>query len=721
MPLYPAFKQASALLTLVLLIAIAGLANIKTNASYLVYFDKSDQLVKNYISKQSSFNKHSSLILVLHNEHSTLAKSPNFYKNSKKLLQYLQQLAQVQKTDSFLTELRWRNNLLATSNKNTARLLSTDASTALISLDVKLDDPTSAQQIVKFNQQVLQAARSQYPDNNIKLYLSGELGLNNAYIESVRHDLSLFIPFLLLTMFGVLVWLFRSVKVALAMLSVGIIATMASFGIISWLGYPLASINAFTPIMIIGLSLVTNMHGTIAFYQRLAAGKSRKAALRSSFKDNLIPLSMSCITTALGFLFLLNSPSPPIVVTGISSALGIFFSLTLSLSVFQAMLYRYAPKAISQKSLVLINWAYPSIAFFKQYSAKVIIASSALALMGLIGLSQLTINDNVYQYFPKDYGFRQSVALLNEKFNGVVSIDYIIERQELPEATTSVSPWLAEDLSQIYQLLEYANTLSDVNSTFPSANILNVNNLNNYYLQQNTSKSSLYTYLDKRDHRIRIQLRFKEMSSRQLLDIDNNITSWVAANNLDRLKVANGTSPDLLFANVGYNNASSMFSSLLLALSIISIVSGLLLRSWWLCVLVFICNFLPIIIAYGALGLTGGYLSLGSTVVIGMIIGIIVDDTLHLLFKFNNYQKKFTLMKALCKLQQKVFPAVIISSFIIILALSIGLTSDFKPTFEISFFSIIVILLALLTDVLLLPVLLKLRNNTELSNEAKSS
>ncbi|MFT5709223.1 MAG: putative RND superfamily exporter protein, partial [Oceanospirillaceae bacterium] len=553
MPLYPAFKKLSVLLTLVILIAIAGLANIKTNASYLVYFDKSDQLVKSYLSNQHSFNKHSSLILVLHNDRNTLAKSANFYKNSKKLLQYLQQLAQVQKADSFLTELRWRNNLLATSNKNIARLLSKDASTALILLDVKLDDHTSSPQIIKFNQQVLQAARNHYPDDNIKLYLSGELGLNNAYIESVRHDLSLFVPFLLLTMFGALVWLFHSIKVALAMLSVGIIATMASFGIISWLGYPLASINAFTPIMIIGLSLVTNMHGTIAFYQRLAAGKSRESALRTSFKDNLIPLSMSCITTALGFLFLLSSPSPPIVVTGISSALGIIFSLMLSLSVFQALLYRYAPYAINQKYLVLRNWNYPSIAFFKKYSAKVIITSSALALMGLIGLSNLTINDNVYQYFPKDYSFRQSITLLNENFNGVVSIDYVIERQQLPEATVSASPWLAEELTQIYQFLEYVNTLGEVNSAFPSANLLNVNNLNNFYLQPNTSKSSLHTYLNKQDHRIRIQLRLKEMSSRQLLAIDKDITGWVAANNFDHINISKGTSPDLLFANVGYN------------------------------------------------------------------------------------------------------------------------------------------------------------------------
>jgi len=96
-----------------------------------------------------------------------------------------------------------------------------------------------------------------------------------------------------------------------------------------------------------------------------------------------------------------------------------------------------------------------------------------------------------------------------------------------------------------------------------------------------------------------------------------------------------GVGADLVFAKLGYRNAASMFATLALALVVISVLLGLVFRSLTLCWVGLVCNAVPLILVYGIWALTGGYISLGSAVVMGMIMGIIVDDTVHMLYRYH--------------------------------------------------------------------------------------
>ena len=706
-PLYSAFNKLTGLVIALLLLAISGLTKLSSNASYLAYFDKDSPLVNAHLTKRADFSTHDQLVLILHSQdQAPLSNTANFYKHSKRLIKDIEQLSSVKNVTSFLKEYRWRNNVF--SQKRQAVLLSEDGSSAIILIDVALEDNKDAKQILNFNHQVSQLVDTQFDHSNIRYYLSGELGLNNAYIQTLRHDLKRFLPLLLITMLVVLGLILANFKRSLGIFSIGLLSTFGALGVVGWLGYSLTSINAFTPIIIIGLSIVTNMHNCIAFYQRLAKGQDKRKALSNSFFENLTPVTMSCFTTAAGFLFLISSPSPPVVVTGIASALGILFSWLLSITLYQTLLFKLAPVKFNKNSLAQRLWQWPSLTFIKRYSRVIIMLAVIGAALGVAGISQLTINDNVYRYFPKDYSFRQSIDLLKSKFNGVINVDYVIraKSKSSEQNTLPITHWSQAHWQQLSDFSDRLVQSKDVTAIYPSQQQLTQEQIKTFYNKQNTSKSGLHTYIDKQGHQLRIQIKLNELSSHQLLAFDAAITHWVKEQSFTELQISQGTSADILFANLSDNNARSMLISLLIALTTISIVSGVLLASIKLCALVFICNFLPILIAYGLLGLTGGYLTLGSTVVIGMIIGIIVDDTLHLLFKFKRYKQQSNLNQALAKLQQRVFSPVILSSIVIILALAVGLVSDFKPTFEISLFSIVVITLALLTDILLLPCLL---------------
>ena len=117
---------------------------------------------------------------------------------------------------------------------------------------------------------------------------------------------------------------------------------------------------------------------------------------------------------------------------------------------------------------------------------------------------------------------------------------------------------------------------------------------------------------------------------------------------------------------------------------------------------------------YGLWVLAGGYISLGCAVVMGMIMGIIVDDTVHLLYRFHDQKtlqgrladQPQTESFRVTRMLADTGPALLISSIALIAGLAIGLLSDFRPIRELALLSMAVIFIATLTDLLLLPALL---------------
>ncbi|WP_261842728.1 efflux RND transporter permease subunit [Aliamphritea ceti] len=693
MQLFPGQKYLNFALLILLPLAIAGLQHLTTNASFLAYFDRNDPLFAEYQRLQENFTSRERLLVVVQSRDGrSLLEEDGFYRQSRALHQQLEALPEVVKVRGFLTALKLKSNIFLSRDARQVldgSFISADNRTALLVLDVALENRKSARQILAFNGTVSAQVKDAYSDNIVG-YLSGTMALNNAYIDTVRHDLKYFIPLLLGIMFSLLWWSFRRLAIPLLLMGVGTLSTLAAFGVISWMGHSVTAINAFTPIIIIGLSLVTAMHNVLSFYQARANGKVPADAIRDSFAMNIKPLTLSCLTTAVGFLALLFSPSPPVMVTGIAAAVGLLVSYLLTISWLQLGLKRFTPSiAIADGCMSRLNVSRLACRGHK----RIVTAAALLLLLGGWGLTQLQVDDNVYEYFPEDYSFRKSVNIIDTELSGASGISYVI-------STENASAFSLNDLQQLDAFTAWLSTQQEVLKIVPGSRALRQPDS---WLR--LAEEQLY---NPDTHMLKLRVRMPQQSARAMIAFDDRVRQWVQENP-GSLNIYTGGSADLMFAHLSISNAQSMLLSLLVALFAISLFIGWMFRGWRLMTLVFICNFAPLILAYGLLGISGGAITLGSAVVMGMIIGIIVDDSLHILFKYRRYRRSEDESVALQRLWTDVIPAVFISSLTMILALSVGLLSDFKPIFEISLFSILIIFIALLADMYLLPSLLKNR------------
>ena len=169
-----------------------------------------------------------------------------------------------------------------------------------------------------------------------------------------------------------------------------------------------------------------------------------------------------------------------------------------------------------------------------------------------------------------------------------------------------------------------------------------------------------------------------------------------------------GSGPLVMFAYISGINIRSMLIGSTLALVLISALMVLALRSVRLGLLSFIPNLIPGAIAFGIWGLASGVVNLGLSIVIGMTLGIVVDDSIHFMTKYLRARREMGVdsQGAVRYAFATVGRALTATSVILVIGFSILSTSAFAMNADMGKMTAITITLALVVDFLFLPPLL---------------
>jgi len=119
-------------------------------------------------------------------------------------------------------------------------------------------------------------------------------------------------------------------------------------------------------------------------------------------------------------------------------------------------------------------------------------------------------------------------------------------------------------------------------------------------------------------------------------------------------------------------------------------------------------NLTPALAAFGIWGLTVGQVGIGLSIVTGMTLGIVVDDTVHFLSKYlrARREKGLTAEDAVRYAFNNVGLALLVTSLVLITGFMIMAQSHFYLNSSMGLLTSVVILLALIIDLTFLPPLL---------------
>ena len=719
--------KALVVLGIVILFSISGLKWLKLSADYRVYFDSDSSLYQLDQSISDRYELTDSLLLVLSSNISFLDE--RVWNSVSKLAEELQQLPLVTQVKSYQIiaesnnsqpynaefDDEWQESKslaerqeLYFTHPRARQILSQNALVTLVKIEVNLGENTSAREILSFNQ-LVEAKVNQFRTKNsfVKdIQLGGVQSLNRAYIEVVRHDLKLFIPALFIIFAAGLYFFYRDTRVVAIVLACGFLSVFSAFGMAGWFNLKLAAINAFVPVIIVSISIATAAHLFTIFFQKLRIKNDVSLAINNSIKENFLAITLSNLTTAAGFILLLTSPSPPIRVVGILVATGTLFSYLCSQLLLPFLVCKYIKNVSPERLDVICKTS--SLNKFKRLilenSRTVYFMLPVFLVISIAGFLKLEVNDNVYEYFPEDHQLSLTNQNIKTKFGGisriVLSVDSGKEYGVLDKDYLTFIDKLTQKLKS-HENVIYVNNISQL----IKEREMNLNYLAKLAATESPSNIGIASEVSQNYRESKIELILKTSDAKNTLSLASQIKNWVE-NNASPYTTSDAVGPDVMFSELGKRNSESLFYSLILALVMIALLIGWLFRSVRITILALICNIVPLTTVYALWFLFGGYLSLGSSVMMGMIMGILVDDTIHLLVKYKRSQSQ-SLSDPIDSIFRSVAPAILITSLTLVAGLLIGLFSSFRPIVELSGLSAATIFVALVIDLTLLPVALK--------------
>ena len=213
--------------------------------------------------------------------------------------------------------------------------------------------------------------------------------------------------------------------------------------------------------------------------------------------------------------------------------------------------------------------------------------------------------------------------------------------------------------------------------------------------------------VDKSSTRLTANLGF--VSTSEIIEIVTRAENWLKSNSPENMHTL-ATSPVIMFSHISHRNVVAMLKGTLLAFGLITLVMILALGSVKYGLLSLIPNLVPIVLGYGLWAIFVGEAGFTIAIVGSVTLGIVVDDSVHFLTKFNlaRREKGLSVDEAVHYAFQNVGGALVVTSVILVIGFAVLMLSAFKMNYILGALSALTIGLALLIDFTLLPAVLSL-------------
>ena len=539
------------------------------------------------------------------------------------------------------------------SIETAGRLVSVDGRVGGLVINFFLPDEldVAVVEITDYLNAVLDEARASNAD--ISYYLTGDVVMNRAFADATQDDLRRLMPIVFIVIVAVAAILLRSLLGTLAIVAVVLFVINTTMGLAGWLGTAFSPTNAGVPIIVMAVTVAYTVHIVAMALRRLSQGLDRKAAIAESLRHNLNPVFLTTLTTAIGFLSLNASDSPPFHVLGNLVAFGVFCAFVYSMTLLPALLSILPLRATairSDRALVFDRLADFVIAHRTRFLWSV----GLVAVVLVMGIPRNELSDNWTRYFDDRYQYRRDTDFVIANLTGLDALEYSLNSggdggiadPGYLRAADAFAEWYREQ-PEVAHVQAFPDIMKRLNMN------MNGDDPDFYRLPEDPELAAQYLLLyefslpfgndlndriDVSKSATRMTVVVHSLSGQELRALDTRAEAWLNANQRDIATTASGIS--MVFAHLSQRNIESMLRGTIIAMSLISLILILVFRSVRMGLISLLPNFIPAAMSFGLWGYLVGRVGLASSVVTVVAFGIIVDDTIHFLTRYLQARKE---------------------------------------------------------------------------------
>jgi len=563
---------------------------------------------------------------------------------------------------------------------------------------------------------LLEIARESALDQpQLRVILAGTPHVKAEVGRLLTGELVMMIPVVIALMGALGCAFFRSVRLGMAPLAAVGLGLVWTIGTMGWVGHDLNIVTTLIPPLVLALGFAYSAHVVSGFAAEQGEYDTALERSRRALSHVAFPVTFTALTTAAGFLSLTSNGLEVIRGFGIFAVVSTAATLIAALTIVPLLLSG-SERSTSTATTDWLDRQFTRLAAFDARHVGSLLALGGAASVVAIGAAtRIEVNLPVIENFGEETAIRQAYQEVDALFGGANQFYVMLQAEE--KGAFERPAWLREvralqawleaqpeigDTTSVVEYIEVLNEGMGVDDP-PARRIPDSRRLVAQLLLFGANEE-LDVLIDRAHQVITIMVRSTATETREFDDLASRIDERLGS--LPNGITGHTTGNAILLTRAADRIARGQALSLVLAVVMIGLLLVGYFRSLRLGFFALLPNLLPLLFYFGLLGATGTTLNNSTALMGSIVLGVAVDDTLHLLVEYRRaLRAKVENEEALRIALVRVGRAITCTTMAVCLGLLVVGTSGLQNQAEFGLLGAATLALAWLVDVTITPAL----------------
>ena len=569
-----------------------------------------------------------------------------------------------------------------------------------------------------------------FSDKDFVVFIAGSLAVNDYIKVSIQKDLQTFVKLVILMIAIFLFIVFRRLTAVLLPLFIVLISLLTTLGVMALSGTPITIPTQILPSFLLAVGIGATVHLLAMFFKHFNENGSRQRAVAYALGHSGLAIVMTSLTTAAGLLSFVTAEVAPISDLGAFASIGVMIALVNTLLLMPAILVVIPIKPAKEKHIkksVLMDDILIKVSVFSLHHAKIIVASSLIVFVVFAYVaSGLKFKHDPLSWQQDDSPIKIATYAVDKALKGSVTMEVIIDTKQenglyssdllkkidsvrkKAEAIENDKYFVGKGWSLVEVLKEIHRGLHENNQEYYKITENDALIPQEFLLFENSGSDDLEDLVDSSFSKARMTIKLPWMEAGEYTDLNQELKRLMKDELGSDLEITiTGMVPMFQRTLVAAMNSMSM--SYTLAFILISVMMILLLGSVKIGLVSMIPNVLPVVMSLGFMQMVGMPLDLFTMLVGAIIIGLSVDDTVHFFHNFARYRHQgLSVQRSVEETMLGTGRAMVATTIVLSLGFYVYIFASLNNLINFGVITGGAIIIALLSDIILAPALLKL-------------
>lgn len=582
------------------------------------------------------------------------------------------------------------------------------------------------------------AATQKFSGNtNTEVHLSGLPLIRTVVADRIQAEMKVFLVGSLVLSILMLLLFFRSFTTTLLSMAVVIIGVVWSVGLMQLMGYQISLLTALIPSLIVVIGIPNCIYFINKYHSSyVQTGNKEQSLIDMVSKMGVVTLFCN-ITAAIGFAVFALTRSAILKEFGAVAGISIMLIFVVSFILLPAVLsllpvprqreLKYLDKKWVQQFLAKLEyWVF-------HYKKQIIGITVVLVVVSIAGIFRLQTLARIVDDLPKDDIIYRDLKFFENNFKGIMPLEIVLDTKKRRglSGMRALNVYGKLDSLAMYitsqpgmnRPLSVAEGLKFARQGFYEGDSLNYALPNAFdgafvgeYLRpskqgagENNFSRMLRSFVDTASQRTRLSVQMADVGTQKLPSMLDSIQKK-ADQLFDSSYKVTLTGTSITFLEGSRFIINGLKESIAWAFLLIAVCMLYLFRSWRILLCSLIPNVVPLLITAGVMGWAGVPLKPSTVLVFSVALGIAVDITIRFLVNYKQVlpQHKNDYDAALAQTIRQTGLSIVYTSIVLTAGFIIFCASSFGGTFALGWLTSLTLVVATITNLLLLPVLLRI-------------